>query len=47
MAHVGSVPVLMKSPTPITAAGFALLTDNKGEASVRNYVTNGYTILSF
>lgn len=31
----------------ITSAGFALLTDNNGEASVRHYVTNGYTILSF
>lgn len=32
---------------PIAAAGFTLLADNNGEASVRSYVTNGYTILSF
>jgi len=31
----------------IAAAGYNLLTDFQGEASVRNYVNDGYTILSF
>ena len=31
----------------IAAAGYTLLTDFQGEASVRKYVNDGYTILSF
>lgn len=31
----------------ITQAGYDLLTDYQGEASVRKYVNDGYTILSF
>ena len=31
----------------ITAAGYALLDDYEGEASLRKYVSQGYTILSF
>jgi len=31
----------------IAAAGYNLLTDFQGEASVRKYVNDGYTILSF
>lgn len=31
----------------ISAAGFTLLDENRGEASVRKYVVEGYTILSF
>jgi hypothetical protein len=31
----------------IVAAGYKLLTDFQGEASVRKYVNDGYTILSF
>jgi hypothetical protein len=31
----------------IAAAGYKLLTDFQGEASVRKYVNDGYTILSF
>ncbi|MDJ0377076.1 sulfur reduction protein DsrE [Cryobacterium sp. PH31-L1] len=32
---------------PITTSGWALLTDNKGEASIRNLVVDGYQILNF
>ncbi|MDJ0348828.1 sulfur reduction protein DsrE [Cryobacterium sp. PH29-G1] len=32
---------------PIAAAGWTLLTDNKGEASIRNLVVAGYQILNF
>jgi NAD(P)-dependent dehydrogenase (short-subunit alcohol dehydrogenase family) len=31
----------------IVAAGYPLLADYDGEASVRNFVTDGYTILTF
>jgi hypothetical protein len=32
---------------PSTTNGWPLLTDKKGEASIRNLVVNGYQILSF
>jgi len=31
----------------ISAAGYTLLTDYKGEASVRKFVNDGYTVLNF
>jgi len=32
---------------PITSGGWPLLTDNKGEASIRKLVVDGYQILNF
>ncbi len=32
---------------PIATGGWPLLTDNKGEASIRNLVVDGYQILNF
>lgn len=36
-----------KSADAIVAAGWTLLTDNNGEASIRDLVTEGRTILNF
>lgn len=36
-----------KSNQAITAAGYPLLTDFAGEASVRQFVAGGYTVLNF
>lgn len=36
-----------KVDEPITAAGFPLLTDNHGHASIRNLVVEGRTVLTF
>jgi hypothetical protein len=43
----GYCAVAHKVKDQIVGAGFALLNDDDGEVSVRNYVTEGYTVLNF
>lgn len=43
----GFCSVAHKVKDQIVGAGFALLTDDDGEVSVRRYVNEGYTVLNY